>query len=91
MSVGDSSTQHGFQFPGTFEASVLGDVHAQLETLLPVALKASGVTVLPETTSKYSANSRFVSVRLTFHARDRDDYNRIYTLLRTHPGVQWVL
>ena len=83
---------HGFQFPGVFELSAMGGAEKHLESELPQHLQASGIEVLHETVNwRHSANGKFVSVRISFRAASREEYERAHRALREHPEVKWTL
>ena len=82
----------GFQFPGTFELSAMGAAAARLEDVLPDLLEAAGITVLRETVVVRSSSAgRFVSVRISFYAESREQYEAAHTALRAHPEVKWTV
>jgi len=83
---------HGFQFPGVFELSAMGGAEKHLESELPQHLQAAGIDVLHETVNwRHSANGKFVSVRISFRAASREEYERAHRALREHPEVKWSL
>ncbi|MBS0227537.1 MAG: DUF493 family protein [Proteobacteria bacterium] len=82
----------GFQFPGVFELSAMGGAEKHLESELPQHLQAAGIDVLHETVNwRHSANGKFVSVRISFRAASREEYERAHRALREHPEVKWTL
>lgn len=82
----------GFEFPGTFELSAMGAANKDLETVLPNVLLDAGIEVVQESvTWKHSSTGRYVSVRITFRAESRDQYDRAHQALRSHPEVKWTL
>jgi len=82
----------GFQFPGTFELSAMGAAAKDLETVLPTLLLDAGIEVLHESVSwKHSSNGRYVSVRISFRAESRAQYELAHQVLRDHPEVKWTL
>ena len=90
--IKSDNPEHGFQFPGTFELSAMGTAEKDLETVLPTLLLDAGIEVLQETVSwKHSSNGRYVSVRISFRAQDREQYDRAHQVLRDHPEVKWTL
>jgi putative lipoic acid-binding regulatory protein len=87
-----TSDEQGFQFPGVFEISAMGPAEAGLEVAIPAALQAAGLTVMSETlSSRASSGGRFVSVRVSFQAADRAEYEAAHAALRSHPDVKWTL
>ena len=82
----------GFQFPGTFELSAMGPASAGLECVLPDLLEAVGIAVLRETVVVRSSSAgRFVSVRISFRAESREQYDAAHAALRSHPEVKWTV
>ena len=90
--IHSDNPEHGFQFPGTFELSAMGPADKHLESDLPQPLLAAGIDVLHEdVTWRHSSNGRYVSVRIAFRARSREEYDRAHAALRDHPEVKWTL
>lgn len=84
--------EHGFQFPGVFQLAAMGSADKHLEFELPQHLQAAGIEVLHESVNwRHSANGKFVSVRISFRAATRGDYERAHQALRDHPEVKWTL
>lgn len=92
MEPRSDNPEHGFQFPGTFELSAMGAAEKDLETVLPTLLMDAGIEVLHESVSwKHSSNGRYVSVRISFRAESREQYDIAHAALRAHPEVKWTL
>jgi putative lipoic acid-binding regulatory protein len=92
MEIKSENPEHGFQFPGTFELSAMGAAEKDLETTLPNLLLDAGIEVVHESvTWKHSSNGRYVSVRISFRAENREQYDRAHEVLRGHPEVKWTL
>lgn len=92
MEIKSDNPEHGFQFPGEFEITAMGAASAGLETEIPTLLRAAGLTVLHETVStRESSSGKYVSVRLTFRAGSREEYETAHAALREHPEVKWTL
>jgi uncharacterized protein len=92
MEIKSDHPEHGFQFPGTFELSAMGTADKDLETVLPTRLLDAGIEVLHESVSwKHSSNGRYVSVRISFRAESREQYDQAHQVLRDHPEVKWTL
>ncbi len=88
----NENPEHGFQFPGVFELTAMGAAEANLEREIPQALEAAGIHVLHETlTTRESSGAKFVSVRISFRAEDRAQYDAAHTALRAHPEVKWTI
>ena len=92
MEIKSDNPEHGFQFPGTFELSAMGTAGIGLEAELPKLLSAAGVEVLEERIQwKHSSNGKYVSVRMSFRAESRAQYDAAHQALRGHPEVKWTL
>ena len=92
MEIKSDNPEHGFQFPGTFEITAMGSATAGLESEIPRLLMAAGLRVLDETISwRESTGGNYVSVKLSFHAEDRAQYEAAHDALRGHPEVKWTL
>jgi hypothetical protein len=92
MDIHSDNPAHGYQFPGEFELSAMGPAEAGLETALPKLLVEAGIDVIHEDISwKPSSNGKYVSVRIRFRARDREEHERAHQALRSHPEVKWTL
>jgi putative lipoic acid-binding regulatory protein len=92
MEIRSDNPEHGFQFPGTFELSAMGAAGIGLESELPKLLNESGVEVLEESIQwKHSSSGRYVSVRISFRAGSREQYDAAHRALRDHPEVKWTL
>lgn len=92
MGVQSDNPEHGFRFPGTFEITAMGPASAGLETEIPKLLGDAGIDVLHETVcSRASSAGRFVSVKLSFRAASRQEYEAAHEALRAHPEVKWTL
>jgi len=87
-----SDDGRGFQFPGTFELSAMGAAEKDLETALPTLLLDAGIEVVHESVNwKHSSTGRYVSVRISFRAVDRAQYDLAHQVMRGHPEVKWTL
>lgn len=92
MEIKSDNPEHGFQFPGTFEITAMGPATAGLETEIPKLLGEAGIEVVDESISwRSSSGGRFVSVKLSFHADSRAQYEAAHEALRAHPEVKWTL
>ena len=92
MSIQSDNPDHGFQFPGVFEITAMGASSAGLEAEIPRLLAGAGIRVLEETVSwRESSGGKFVSVKLSFRAEDRAQYEAAHAALRGHPEVKWTL
>ena len=92
MDITSDDPEHGFQFPGDFEITAMGPASAGLEDEIPRLLEAAGLVVLHETVAtRNSSAGRYVSVKLSFRAESRAQYELAHEALRAHPEVKWTL
>lgn len=83
---------HGFQFPGIFEITAMGPAGAGLEERIPELLETIGIVVQRETVAaRTSSGGKFVSIRLSFHADDRERYEAAHAVLRAESDIKWTL
>ena len=92
MEIKTDNPEHGFQFPGDFEITAMGPAGAGLEDEIPCLLEAAGIVVLHETVAtRVSSGGKFISVKLTFRAESREQYDAAHAALREHPEVKWTI
>ena len=92
MDIHSDNPEHGFQFPGTFELSAMGAADKHREGDRPRHLTHAGSEVLHEALNwEHSSSGKYVSVRISFRANSREDYDRAHQALRDHPEVKWTL
>jgi putative lipoic acid-binding regulatory protein len=82
----------GFQFPGEFEITALGDAGADLPRRVPQILEGEGLHVLHETVSqRASREGKFVSVTVSFRCENREQYDGAHAALRADPAIRYTL
>ncbi len=92
MEIKSDNPEHGFQFPGEFEITAMGPAGSGLEQQIPALLEAAGLAVLHESVAtRESSGGKFVSVKLSFRAESREQYDVAHAVLREHPEVKWTL
>jgi putative lipoic acid-binding regulatory protein len=92
MTIRSDHPDHGFQFPGLFEITAMGPAGAGLEERIPEVLEAIGIPVLRETVAtRNSTGGKYVSIRVSIHAEDRQRYEAAHAALRAEPGIKWTL
>jgi hypothetical protein len=92
MEIKSDNPEHGFQFPGSFELSAMGAADSGLEQELPKRLLDAGIEVETETVRwKRSSSGKYISVRISFRAESREQYDLAHQVLRDHPEVKWTL
>ena len=85
MSIQSDNPEHGFQFPGTFEITAMGPAGSGLEEDIPRLLEGAGLDVLRETVAvRDSSGGRYVSIRISFRADSREEYDAAHEALRAH-------
>ena len=92
MEIKSDNPEHGFQFPGDFEITAMGPAGIGLEDEIPALLEAAGLAVVRETVAaRASSGGKFVSIKLTFRAESREQYEVAHAVLREHPEVKWTI
>jgi putative lipoic acid-binding regulatory protein len=82
----------GFQFPGEFEITAVGHASANLPTHVPQLLQGAGLRVLHETVRhRHSGAGNFVSVTVSFHCDNREQYETAHAVLRDDPNIRYTL
>lgn len=82
----------GFQFPGQFELTVMGDAGADLLALIVAEMRTAGVApVACEPREKLSSGGRFRSVTAGFGCSSREQLEALHRALKAHPAVKWTL
>lgn len=82
----------GFQFPGRFELTVMGEAHADLASLIGAEMQAAGVVPVPcEPREKLSSGGRFRSLSAGFECASREQLEALHNALKAHPAVKWTL
>ncbi|MDB6162783.1 MAG: hypothetical protein JWL98_215 [Xanthomonadaceae bacterium] len=92
MEIKSDNPEHGFQFPGDFEITALGPAGSGLEDQIPALLEAAGLLVMHETVAaRESSGGKFISIKLSFRAESREQYEVAHAVLREHPEVKWTI
>ena len=82
----------GFQFPGEFEITAMGNASAELQIRVPQILERNGLLVLHETVRhKQSREGNFLSVTVSFRCDTREQYDAAHAALRADPDVRFTL
>ncbi len=82
----------GFQFPGEFEITAVGDASADLPGQVPRLLESAGLHVLHETVRhRHSSAGKFVSVTVSFRCENREQYDVAHRVLRESPDIRYTL
>ena len=84
--------QQGFQFPGAFEITAMGNAHAGLEARVPQIIAKLGMSVLDGSLrTRASSEGRYISVSVTFTCPTREKYEAAHAALRADPDIRWTL
>jgi len=93
--VGDIKAQsegQGFQFPGEFEITAMGNASADLKARVPEILEGVGLHVLHETVRhRHSREGNFLSVTVSFRCDTREQYDAAHAALRADPDIRYTL
>lgn len=82
----------GFQFPGEFEITAVGEASAGLATHVPQLLERAGLHVLHETVKhRHSGGGNYVSVTVSFRCDNREQYDGAHAALRADPAIRYTL
>ncbi len=85
-------SDQGFQFPGVFEITAMGDADANLELRVPEILAGLGLNVLTASMkTRPSREGRYLSVSVSFTCPDRKHYDAAHSALRAADGIRWTL
>ncbi|UXI67996.1 DUF493 family protein [Tahibacter amnicola] len=86
------SPQQGFQFPGVFEITALGNATADLANKVPAILDGIGLTVLAGSTrTRPSREGNYLAVSVSFTCPTREKYDAAHAALRADPDIRWTL
>ncbi len=82
----------GFQFPGEFEITAVGNASANLPTHVPQLLERAGLHVLHESVKhRHSGAGNFVSVTVSFRCENREQYEAAHAALRESPDIRYTM
>jgi putative lipoic acid-binding regulatory protein len=82
----------GFQFPGEFEITAVGQANAGLEQRVPQAITGLGMAVVSGSERvRPSSSGNFVSVTVSFACPSREMYEAAHAALRADAAVKWTL
>jgi len=86
------SPQQGFQFPGLFEITALGNAAVDLAARVPALLTGIGLNVLDGSLrTRPSREGNYLSVTVSFTCPDRERYDAAHEVLRADPDIRWTL
>jgi putative lipoic acid-binding regulatory protein len=82
----------GFQFPGEFEITAMGNASADLKVRVPQILEGIGLHVLHETVRhKHSREGNFLSITVSFRCETREQYDAAHAALRADSDIRFTL
>jgi len=82
----------GFQFPGSFEITAMGNASANLRERVPEILRGLGLSVLEASVrERPSSQGNYVSVSVVFNCPSREKYEKAHATLRAHPDIRYTL
>ena len=82
----------GFQFPGEFEITAVGNASANLPVHVPELLERVGLHVLHESVKhRQSKAGNFVSVTVSFRCDYREQYEAAHAALRESPDIRYTM
>ncbi|MDA3914292.1 DUF493 family protein [Oleiagrimonas sp.] len=82
----------GFQFPGTFTITAMGNADARLEQRVPEILAGLGRAVHTESLhTRPSSKGHYIAVTVDFDCPQRADYDDAHTALRADPDIRYTL
>ena len=84
--------EQGFQFPGVFEITAMGNASAGLEDKVVRILADLDLSVLAGTLRvRPSREGNYVSVTTSFTCPTREKYDAAHAALRADPDIRWTL
>lgn len=90
--MGTDDKARGFQFPGEFEITAMGDADADLKARVPQLLAGAGVKVLHETvTHRPSRKGNYIAVRVQILCESREQYEAAHSALRSDAAIHYTI
>jgi uncharacterized protein len=93
--IDDIQPQHegqGFQFPGSFEITAMGNAGANLRGRVQAILRELGLSVLEASLrERASRQGNYVSVSVVFTCPSREKYDAAHAALRADPDIRYTL
>ncbi|HEX5959860.1 MAG TPA: DUF493 family protein [Rhodanobacteraceae bacterium] len=82
----------GFQFPGSFEITAMGNANANLRERVPEILRGLGLSVLEASLrERPSSQGNYVSVSVVFNCPSREMHEAAHAALRADPDIRYTL
>jgi putative lipoic acid-binding regulatory protein len=88
----DKQDDQGFQFPGSFEITAMGNANANLRERVPEILRSLGLSVLEASVrERPSSQGNYVSVSVVFNCPSREKHEQAHAALRADPDIRYTL
>lgn len=82
----------GFEFPGRFRITAIGDAEANLPMTVPATLAGLGLTVHHDSLSQRpSSKGNYLSVSVDYDADAREQMEAAQSALQQLDGVKWLI
>ncbi|HXS73719.1 MAG TPA: DUF493 family protein [Rhodanobacteraceae bacterium] len=82
----------GFQFPGSFEITAMGNAGANLRARVPEILRGLGLSVLDASVrERPSREGNYVAVTVAFTCPSREKYDLAHAALRADADIRYTL
>jgi putative lipoic acid-binding regulatory protein len=82
----------GFQFPGSFQISALGNAGVNLRERVPEILRGLGMAVMNASVRERASRAgNYVSVNVVFNCPSRAKYDAAHAALRADPDIRYTL
>jgi len=88
----EPSEGQGFQFPGSFEITAMGNATANLRARVPEILRGLGLSVFEASVrERPSREGNYVAVTASFTCPSREKYEAAHAALRADPDIRYTL
>ncbi|MGH8216024.1 MAG: YbeD family protein [Rhodanobacteraceae bacterium] len=82
----------GFQFPGSFEITAMGNANVNLRERVQEILRGLGLSVMDASVRERSSREgNYVSVSVMFTCPSREKYEAAHAALRDDPDIRYTL
>ena len=86
------SPKQGFQVPGLFEITAMGNAAADPAARVPALLEGIGLGVIDGSVrTRPSREGKYLSVTVSFTCPTREKYDAAHDVLRADPDIRWTL
>lgn len=88
----DKNEGQGFQFPGSFEITAMGNANANLRGRVREILRGLSLSVMNASVrERPSREGNYVSVSVVFTCPSREKYDAAHAALRADPDIRYTL